>query len=689
MISKDSITAATFLILNFFLALPGYGNPQASKLHLMPMPYEIQPSEGQFRIGQDFTVSITGYRDSTLTHAVGRMLQRMKNKTGLPLQSAPVENKDTTATMQILCQRAGEKILSLNAEEDYRLEVTSQFIRMESTSPIGILRGLETFLQLIEIDHQSFFIPVINISDHPRFRWRGLHIDVSRHWIPMEVIRQNLDAMAAVKLNVLHWHLSDDQGFRVESLAFPKLHQVASEGNYYTQKQIKEIVAYARDRGIRVVPEFDMPGHTTAWLTAYPELASAQGPYAIERAWGVFDPCMDPTREKLYIFLDSFIGEMAKLFPDEYFHIGGDEVNGKQWNANPKIQAFKKRNHLLNNHALQAYFNRKLQKILIKHGKIMIGWDEILHPDLPKTIVVQSWRSKPSLADSLHQGYMGILSRGYYLDHMQPAAFHYMNDPEGKEPNALSEDERKLILGGEACMWAEFVTENTVESRIWPRAAAIAERLWSRKEVQDIPDMYRRLEPTSRELELLGVKPQSHYIRMLQIMVEDDNILPIKSITDLLKPVGLGIRQRIQKYYSFTPLNRLTDILPPESETARQFEALVDQIPAAAISQSTHVKKAKELLLTWQDNAKKTMPLLEQSFLLKENQPAFMSIAEACRLGLEAIQYLETHVKPPVEWKEQTTHFIEKLEKTPSETTITILPAIKKLMEAAQTSFID
>lgn len=684
---KCYLLAALILTSICSTALHSSGKTGEAAFRLMPMPHTLNPSEGRFRLQQDFKVSLTGYRNSQITNAVVCMLQRTKRKTGLPIAATPaIEAGAAAATMQINCRGAGETVQSLDADEDYQLETTPQSVRLESASPIGILRGLETFLQLIEVDDQSFFVPASKISDHPRFRWRGLHIDASRHWIPAEVIRRNLDAMAAVKMNVLHWHLSDDQGFRVESLVFPKLHKVASEGNYYTQKQIRDIVAYARDRGIRIVPEFDMPGHTTAWMTAYPKLASATGPFSIERSWGVFDPCMDPTNEQLYVHLDAFIGEMAKLFPDEYFHIGGDEVNGKQWNANPRIQAFKKRKGFKSNHDLQTYFNRRIQKILNKHGKKMIGWDEVLHPELPTNVVVQSWRSKPPLADSLRRGYRGILSRGYYLDHMQPAAFHYMNDPDGTEPNALSEAEKNRVLGGEACMWAEFVNEDTIESRIWPRAAAIAERLWSPQEVQDIQDMYRRLEYTNQELESLGVLTESYYSRMLQTMTGEASIVSIKSITDLLKPVSLAIRQRTQKYYSFTPLNRLADILPPESGTARKFETSMDQALADGPLQSTNLKKAKELLNYWRLNALQASPLTEQSFLLKEIRPVLASIASISSLGLEAINHIETRERPSDDWKAKTALLIQQLEKPQAEVVIAIVPAIKKLIEAAQSS---
>ncbi len=254
-------------------------------------------------------------------------------------------------------------------------------------------------------------------------------IDCSRHFIPLDVIMRTLNGMAAVKLNVFHWHLSDDQGFRIESKVFPKLTGEGSDGLFYTQEQAKEVVAYARKLGIRVVPEFDMPGHTTSWAVGYPELASGPGPFSIERHFGVFNPVLDPTKESTYQFIDQFVGEMATIFPDPYMHIGGDENNGVEWKENPGIQAFAREHNLHGTAAIQAYFNQRLLPILTKHGKKMIGWDEVLTPGLPKDVMVQSWRGFDSLAAGAKQGYSGILSAGYYLDHMDSTADHYRVDP--------------------------------------------------------------------------------------------------------------------------------------------------------------------------------------------------------------------------------------------------------------------
>ena len=359
-------------------------------------------------------------------------------------------------------------------------------------------------------------MPAVSIDDSPRFPWRGLMIDAGRHFIPLDVLKRNLDGMAAVKLNVFHWHLSENQGFRIESKKFPKLQEMGSDGLYYTQAEVRDLIAYARERGIRVVPEFDMPGHSTAWFVGYPELASGPGPYQIERQWGVFDPAMDPTKEETYKFLDKFIGEMAGLFPDQFFHIGGDEVNGKEWDANPKIQAFKQAHGLKDNDDLQAYFNQRVQKIVAKHGKTMLGWDEILRPDLPKDIVIQSWRGPDSLAQAAKQGYRGLLSSGFYVDLMWSAERHYATEPLSGAAANLTPEEQKRILGGEACMWSEYVSPENIDSRIWPRTAAIAERLWSPQDVRDVNSMYQRMAVTSRWLDGLGLTHNSSYDPMLR-----------------------------------------------------------------------------------------------------------------------------------------------------------------------------
>ncbi|MDR1728088.1 MAG: family 20 glycosylhydrolase [Acidobacteriota bacterium] len=649
------------------------GSPQ---LHLMPMPSSLALAPGKLRVNSNFQISYAGVRTARLEAAAGRAVEKVWRKTGLPAAAHPAAG---APPLRIDCRAEGSQRPSLSDDESYTLEVTAAAVRLSAPEVAGALRGLETFIQLVDLDAESFFLPCVKVSDRPRYRWRGLHLDVSRHWQPVEFVKRTLDAMAAVKLNVFHWHLSDDQGFRVESRAFPNLHRAASDGLYYTQAQMREVVAYAGDRGIRVVPEFDMPGHSSALLVAYPELGSSPEPSEIARTWGGFAPTLNPADEKVYGFLDTFVKEVAGLFPDEYFHIGGDEVMERQWSANPELQRFKRRQGFKDNRDLQAYFTRRVADILRKHGRKVICWDEALHPELPKDVVVQSWRAKPPLSEALRQGRQGILSRGFYLDHMRTAAFHYENDPEGGEAAKLSAAEKGRILGGEACMWAEFVNEHNVDSRIWPRAAVVAERLWSPASVRDVPDMYRRLAHVEKELAIRRGEGAWLQLRM----TPDADADALQALTELLRPVPLGSRMRARKYRSDTPLNRLADILPPESRTARRFAELVGKALAKPSPADADVQAVRDELTRWQSGLRRALPALQKSFLLKEAVPVAQTADGLATLGLEALRAIESGGRLPVARREQARLLLDKAKKIQAETEIAVAPEVEKLVKRA------
>ena len=641
---------------------------------LMPWPANLTTGQGSLAIEASFNVAITGYDEPRLRSAAARFLSRIGRKTGIPIARA-VSADATHVTLLIHCDHASAPVQNLGEDESYRLEISSSQARLTAPNPLGILHGLETFLQLVEVGPQGFTAPALSIDDRPRFPWRGLHLDVSRHWMPVDVVERTLDGMAAVKLNVFHWHLSDDQGFRIESKRFPKLQELGSDGLFYTQDQVRDVIAYARDRGIRVVPEFDVPGHTSSWLVGYPELASAPGPYSIERRWGGFDGTMDPTRESTYEFLDAFFAEMAGLFPDAFFHIGGDEVKGNQWNASPSIRAFMAEHQLKDMHDLQASFNRRIQAIVAKHGKRMEGWDEILDPDLPKDIVIQSWRGQKSLADAARLGYSGILSSGYYLDHIEAASTLYGVDPLGAESDSLTAEQKSRILGGEVAMWAEYVSVENVDSRIWPRSAAIAERFWSPESVRDVRDMYRRLGGVSADLEALGLTHRASYRPMLERIAGGPSIDSIQVLADILEPAALGPRARTHKYTQQTPLNRLVDAARPESATAREFAALVDAKDLAAI---------RRWLTLWRDNDAHLQPLLAKSFLLEEDAPVSRDVARIASIGLQALDYKQRGRKPTAKWLAEQRAFLEEAGKVRLELRIAIVPAVRKLVEESR-----
>jgi hexosaminidase len=400
---------------------------------------------------------------------------------------------------------------------------------------------------------------------------------------------------------------------------------------------------------------------------------------------------MDPSREQTYEFLDKFIGEMSELFPDHYFHIGGDEVNGKQWDANPKIQEFMRVHHLKNNQELQEYFTLRVQKIVSRHHKIMVGWDEILAPGMPKDSVIQSWRGQDSLAAAAKQGYSGILSSGYYLDAMAPAKKYYSVDPMSDADATLNADQQKRILGGEACMWAEFITDDNIDSRSWPRAAAISERLWSASQVQDVNSMYMRLSAVSRHLELLGLRHRSNVRLMLSRMAGTDNIAALLTVADVAEPASLQIREEEAEkaggiQTSDIPLNRMVDAVLPESEIARQFSQDVDQFVGSKFQDAKAKSNIRVLLVAWRDNDNELRPLLQNSFLLKELAPVSQTLSSLAGAGLQALGYIEKGERGSDSWHKEQIAIFQQTEKPAADLFHAIAPAVQKLIEAATTS---
>jgi hexosaminidase len=649
------------------------------KLNLMPVPASIQMLPGRLPITNTFQVATRNYSDARLVSAINRMMARLSGRTGFTFTTGAAGNEGQ-ATLTIDCAGPGKTIPALDENESYELTVSDRQAQLTAPTVVGALRGLETLLQLVSGDRDGFYLPAVKTRDQPRFQWRGLLIDVARHFEPMEVLKRNLDAMAAVKLNVFHWHLTENQGFRIESKKFRKLHQMGSDGLFYTQEQAREIIAYAAERGIRVIPEFDMPGHSTAWLVGYPELGSLPGPYEIERHAGIFDPAFDPTREQVYKFLDAFIGEMASLFPDEYMHIGGDENEGKQWDKNPEIQAFMKEKGLKDNHALQAYFNQRMLKILQKHKKKMVGWDEILQPDLPRDVVIQSWRGPTALAEAARKGYDGILSNGYYIDLMYPASQHYLSDPIPAS-STLKSEEAKHILGGEATMWGEYVSAETIDSRIWPRTAAIAERLWSPREVTDIDDMYRRLAVVSIQLEELGLTHEKNRDMLLRRLAGTKEIGPLATLVSVLEPVKEYRRGQQRPATMLTPLTGIVDAAGADSDVSRRFAGSVDEM----LSEAPRFRTAavREILSKWQDAGPELNSMIERAPALHEAKPLADDLSDIAAIGLEAIGYIKDGVTPATQWREAKLARLDQAAKPKAALEFGNIQSVKLLVIAA------
>jgi hexosaminidase len=616
-------------------------NAGAAEPGLMPLPSHFEAGTGSYTLRPGTHVAYAHFHNARLEAGTVRMMSRLQFESGVPLPHVPsmVAGDVSSAGIVIDVAGTGGAVQSADEDESYSLTVTPQLITLKAATVVGAFHGMETLLQLVQLKENAATIPAVSIEDTPRFQWRGLMIDVSRHFEPVKQIERTLDGMAMVKLNVFHWHLSDDQGFRAESKIYPKLTGLGSNGEFYTQEQMHEVVEYARARGIRVVPEFDIPGHTVSWMVAYQQLGSSKGPFHLPDVAGIHDEALDPTREGTYVFLNRFIGEMTKIFPDAYFHIGGDEVNGEVWTANPRIARFMKRKGFEKPAQLQTYFSQRVVRIVEKHGKKPIGWDEVLVPGLPKDVMVQSWRGVDSLAAGARQGYRGILSAPYYLDGMKTNEAHYLADPIPAD-TTLTADQQKLILGGEVCMWAEQLNERTIDSRVWPRTAVMAERFWSPQSDRDVVSMYRRLPRISIELEQAGLKHMTGPAMMRRSISGEVNPTALTVLAGVLEPVSFGERSDTQHTDSHTPLDRLVDTVVPDPpsrfEIAQDVDAVVNKTADSTAAEARLTRRFME----WQEIAPSLAAEMQQNPRMSDAAVRATQLGELGSLGLNALSQL-------------------------------------------------
>ncbi|MEZ8824299.1 family 20 glycosylhydrolase [Vibrio amylolyticus] len=711
-------------------------------LNLMPYPQEVELNKGQVTVDSHFKVFIKGFNSDRVEYTAKRFIDRLERQTGVPTLNWQVDN-EKDANLVIDVRRAAKtEIQNLESDESYRIETKGDQITLSSESPYGAIRGIETILQLVQSTSTGYHIPAVTIVDEPRFQWRGVSYDTSRHFIEFDVLIRQLDAMASAKMNVFHWHFWDDQGIRIQTDSWTRLWSESSDGNYYTKDQVRYLVEYASNLGIRVIPEVSLPGHSSAVAHAYPRLMSGgEGQsYEQEREWGVFEPLMDPLNPELYEMLGDVFDEVVALFPDEYFHIGGDEPNYSQWINSEKHQAFIAENNIDGERGLQSYLNIKVEKMLEERGKKMTGWDEIWHKDLPTSIVIQSWQGHDSIGRAAKEGYQGILSTGYYLDQPQPTSYHYRNDPipkgitvddtlhagetfvsyewekprtkggprkgtltiieakdgiprafvdyngksreevfikeyqagetlvahfdnfmsytefnlnlnqngfaegsyqlignvrwpttgniiasssmegsvipepDGGYPAELTEKEKELILGGEITIWLENKDTHTVESYLWPRSYAIAERLWSDASLTDEESMYQRMSAMDTWSEVsVGLRHHANADMLLKRLAKGQDIQALQALAQYIEPAQyyarnwekwISTENHGDLYNQHERLNRFVDALVVESYAVRDMEKLVADYAggndSALVALETHFQHVREAAIASQ-----------------------------------------------------------------------------------------
>ncbi|WP_233580993.1 beta-N-acetylhexosaminidase [Acidipila sp. EB88] len=686
----------------------------------MPMPSSAQRADGALTVTPASGLSHFAFRydashDARLEAATLRMLDRLDRTCGGDVRRSALATDTSGATLlTIHVAGPGGAVQGVDEDESYTLKVTPEAATLTAATDVGAMHGMETLLQLATNVRGACVLPAISIEDTPRFRWRGFMLDVSRHFEPVPAVERQIDAMAVAKLNVFHWHLSEHQAFRAESKLFPKLTSVGSDGQFYTQDQMRAVVAYARARGIRVVPEFDMPGHATSWIVAYPELGSGEDLHGLAIKFGVPPGEMDPTSPAVYKFVDALVGEMGAIFPDAYFHIGGDEAPGDSWMKNPKIKAFMDKHGFTKPDELQAYFNQQLLPILKKHGKQMIGWDEILNPALPKNIVIQSWRGEASLSAGAKQGYQGILSAPYYLDGEKTSAQMFLADPIPVD-TTLDAGQQKLILGGEVCMWAEQLDAETVDSRVWPRTLAIAERFWSPQNDRDTSYMYQRLRRVSAELEDVGVmhlagpeRLRRNLVSTAEASAQPETRAAAGHALDLLasvtEPFSFGERYNAQRTDARTSLDRLVDAVaadpPARQEIAGAVDALIgkaapgkpaphapdtsgDVSAGGRLSRQDAMSDLRRRFAAWQDAVPALLTLAAQSPRMDDAGPLALLWGETGAVGTQALGYLDAKTAPTAEWTEHAREVLDRAAKGGALVHFAYVGSLRRLVDAA------
>ncbi len=472
----------------------------------------------------------------------------IKNSTGVNANVVSASEQKNKKAIFLKLSTALDSVNLIN-NESYKLIVNEDNIEITANSQKGIFYGIESLYQLILANNKvgkELSIPTLSISDKPRFKYRGMHLDVGRHMFPPSFIKKYIDMLAFYKFNTFHWHLTEDQGWRIEIKKYPKLTAIGSirketlighgdrdsseftydgkpYGGFYTQDEIRDIVAYAAARQITIIPEIEMPGHSLAALAAYPELGCSGGPYEVATRWGVFDDIYC-TKDKTFEFLENVLLEVMDLFPSKYIHIGGDEAPKTSWEKCKVCQATMKREGLKNEHELQSYFIQRIEKFLNEHGRNIIGWDEILEGGLAPNATVMSWRGTEGGIAAAKQGHDVIMTPGEtcYFDHYQskdkneplaiggylPLENVYNYEP---VPESLSAEEAKHILGAQANVWTEYMPKSEqVEYMVLPRMAALAEVDWTAKDKKDWNDFQNRIKTHFNFYKQLGYNYCDH-----------------------------------------------------------------------------------------------------------------------------------------------------------------------------------
>jgi hexosaminidase len=610
--------------ITFFFVLFSQLTFSQKALPLIPLPKEIEPGNGFFVLNNETIINA----DKNSFEA--QYLKAVINQEfGLNLEIS--QNAHASSKISLLTAVPDAENFS---NETFYLSVDQNRVEISAVSNHGIFNGIQTLLQLLPIEKASAVkLPAVQIFDTPKFAWRGMHLDCARHFFSVDFVKKYIDYLAMYKFNTFHWHLTDDQGWRIEIKQYPKLTEVGAwrngsmvghyneqkydtirYGGFYTQDQIKEVVAYAQQRHITVVPEIEMPGHAVAALAAYPQYSCTAGPFEVEKQWGVLDDVFCP-KDETFTFLENILSEVISLFPSQYIHIGGDECPKTRWKSCAHCQGLMKAKGLKDEHELQSYFIQRMEKFVNSKGRKIIGWDEILEGGLAPNAAVMSWRGTEGGIAAAKEKHYVVMTPGShcYFDHYQgnpqneplaiggytPVEKVYAFNPIPKE---LSQEESKYILGAQANLWTEYITSpEQVEYMIFPRMMALSEVVWGTAKPEQYPDFVNRMIQHFKRLDQKGI----NYSKALFEITTD--VMP--------RPGGNGVLYLLQTNQSTNGIRYTTDGTQPtaqsksydqpleitKSQTVKATYFENDVAKSNVIEQQFHIHKAVSQLVSLQN----------------------------------------------------------------------------------------
>ncbi|MFB6318458.1 beta-N-acetylhexosaminidase [Saccharicrinis sp. FJH54] len=642
---------------------------------IVPLPEKTVSGDGFFVLNSSLPVVLNGQVNDQALRAVERLKTGLTYRTRITFDNQPFIKQQVKSGI-ILEAKASTRLMP-GMDESYTINVDTSAVRITAATTVGVLHGVETLLQLVQKRDSVWIIPALTITDKPMLAYRGLLLDPARRFLSVDAIKKTLDAMAAVKLNVLHLHLSDDQGWRIESKRYPSLQIMASDGKFYTQTQIRDLVKYASDRGIIIIPEVDIPGHATAILTAKPNLASADTTYVPDRSFGIHTPVLNPAKDETYAFLTNLFREIDSLFPGPYIHIGGDEVVYDNWKDNPEIDAFRENKGLKDFKALQGYFVKRMTDSIKPMGKTVIGWEEVARDGLDKEVVLQCWKSKGLAYTYAKQGLKTILSNGYYLDTFYSLKDYYNNDPLPADVN-FKPEHRNNYLGAEACLWGELVDERILGFRLWPRMAMLADRFWS-TEKRDRRSLAAATEAINLQLLEHNLNQIGAPFSILYEIAGSKDIAPLIELRGLVTPVKGYYRHGSGYNNTLTPLNTFADAADTDPANLDLFyNALREFIIAGSSDANFDLVAGK--LFAWEEYYERNKEYYQGNSRLKELEPLAKNLSETARIANEAMEYIVKGKVPKDVWLNNAKKVMEEAKKPVAGVQLTVVDQLEKIL---------